>query len=617
MLSSKGRLLTKSCKNVRIIFAASQSTVQKFDTTPEIKLTQEEKPKRAPFMKNVFLGIVDDIFFQYPNPIGREPAEHVNNFKAELINSLEDKDMDTLEKFSILVKKGILKSKLPKIYGGIEMSFSELLNLYEDLQLEPSLSVLLENQSSFVLQTILNYGSDEIKQKYLEKVLSGELTGTYALSELVGGSDPTSITTTAKHEEDCFKINGEKSWITNAEHADFFIVFANTLEGNRPSMTKNLSVFLVDKCGDIDIKKNNFSGLNECGICSLKFKNVTIPKSNLIGKLGGGFEIARESFRYRKHILLISILNNLKYFLASSLSHVHECKQFPIDLKDSESVKNKLATITNTAYALESMLYLTSGISDNYTIDDSLESAILQLYGFEKGLDAISLCMDLLGSRAYDTSFPFVKLWQDLKVFSLYSKSIDVMKIYITLIGIEHAGNKLRDTVIKNRNPFNFPSYALKSFFNQTRHIRDDPKLDLKLYMNLHPNLKEAAEQLEYCVLRFQYVIETVLSRYGSDIVRRQVELKRIADVACHIYSMIAVLSRASKSYCTGVQFSDQEITIAKINCYSNYIKIKNELNAIIYEDMKLNDMCSFDIASHVLSRNSYSFVHPLKPNII
>lgn len=528
MLSSKGRLFRNSCKNVRIIFSASQSSIQKLDKAQEMKPIQEEKPRRASFMKNVFLGIVDDIFFQYPSPKSREPAEHVKYFKAELIKSLEDKDLSTLERFNVLIKKGLLKSKLPKKYGGIEMSFGELFNLYEELQLEPSLSVLLESQSSFVLQTILNHGSDEIKQVYLPKVLSGEFTGAYALSEFVSGSDPTSISTIAKQEEDCFIINGEKNWITNAEYADFFIVFANNVVDNRTKMTKDLSVFLVEKGGDIDIKPNHLFGLNRCGICSLKFNNVTVPKSNLVGKLGGGFEIAREGLRNHKYILLISILNNLKYFLSSSLSHVHECKHFPIDLKNSESIKNKLAKITSTVYSLESMLYLTSGIIDSYTIDDSLESAILQLYGFEKGLDAISLCMDLLGSRAYDTSFPFVKLWQDLKCFSLYSKSIDVIKMYIALIGIDHAGNNLRDTVMKNRNPFNFPSHALKNFFNQTRHVRDNPKLDLQLYLNLHPTLKETAEQLEYCILRFKYVIETVLSRHGSDVISRQLELKRI-----------------------------------------------------------------------------------------
>ncbi|XP_014282113.1 complex I assembly factor ACAD9, mitochondrial [Halyomorpha halys] len=615
MLSSKARLLTNSCKYIRIIFSANQSTIQKFDSAPELKPVQDEKPRREPFMKNVFLGIVDDIFFQYPNPKNIE-SEHVKHLKNDLINSLQGKDLSTMDKFKILIKSGILKCRLPKKYGGIEMSFSELINLYEELQLDPSLSVLLESQSSFVLQTILNHGPDEIKQKYLPKVLSGESTGAYALSELVGGSDPTAITTIAKQEDDCFKISGEKVWVTNAEHADFFIVFANNVVDNRPSMTNNLSVFLVDKCGDIDLSKLTLFGLNECGICSLKFKNVTVPKSNLIGKLGEGFRIASEGLQHHKFITLISILNNLKYFLTSSISYVHECKQFPIDLKDSELVKNKLATISSTAYALESMLYLTSGIVDNYTIDDTLESAILQLHGIEKGLDAISLCMDLLGSRAYDTSFPFEKLWRDLKGYSVSSKSIDVIKLYISLVGITHAGNKLSDIVRKNRNPLNFPGFVIKRILNQTRHAKDDPKLDLKLFMNLHPNLKPAAKQLEYCILRLQYVIDKVLSRHGSELVKRQLELKRIADVACEIYSMVAILSRASKSYCTGVRFSDQEIIMANIYCYNSYIKVKKEINDIAEEEMKLSDIYSFDLASHILNWKSYSFVHPLKPNI-
>ena len=126
--------------------------------------------------------------------------------------------------------------------------------------------------------------------------------------------------------------------------------------------------------------------------------------------------------------------------------------------------------------------------------------------------------------------------------------------------GLQTAGQGLRDLVKKLRNPFLNPGLLLGKTLQRWRQSNDLPQLTLKLDGFVHPTLERSAKHLEYCVHRFQYIVEIMLQRYGADITNRQLVLKRMADIAIDIYAMTAVLSRSSRSYCTGIRNAQAEV---------------------------------------------------------
>jgi len=132
---------------------------------------------------------------------------------------------------------------------------------------------------------------------------------------------------------------------------------------------------------------------------------------------------------------------------------------------------------------------------------------------------------------------------------------------FCAFAGVQTAGKGLRELVKKIRNPFQNPTLIVKKAAQRWRQAQGLPKMNLKLDGYLHPSLDVSAKQLEYCVLRFQYAVEIVLEQVGAEIVEHQLLLRRLADIAIDIYAMTAVLSRASRSYCTGIRNAQLEVS--------------------------------------------------------
>lgn len=616
MLTSKARLILESFKSNSVLYVARYATVpQSVRNSTESSPVSKEKQKKEPFMKNIFLGKFHDDFLAFPVNKGIGESSKLHQLHS-LFKEENSKNLSYKKLISSLAENGFFYVAVPQFHRD-NITYSELVKFYEDLNLKPSLALLLEVQSSLVIPTIYNYGSQQQKEKYLKKLLSGEITGAYALCEENSGSDPSAINTSATEAEKDFVLNGEKWWVTNALNAGIYIVFANVLLNNlltsNKEHVKDLSVFLVDRSENLLVKEHNLLGLSSCGVGKITFDGYSIPKDHLLCEFGDGFKIASEILTNHKFIILTSILSCLKNLTSILTAHVNKQKNSPQDLKDCELVKKKLADIGSVTYSLESMLYFTCNLLDNYIIDTSLESALLQIFGFEKAIHAVMECLELLGLRSYDKAFEFEELLCDFKGLKLFASGVEVTKFYASLIGLDHAGNALKEVVLRNRNPFNYPSYILKKIIRDRRFVSGSPKLTLKLYMNLHPALKASADQLELCILRFQHIVEMLLSRHGSEIVYRQVELKCISDIAVDIFAMTSVLCRASHSYCTGIQHCDQEVLLARAICYELFIRVKRNIEDITEVESVLNNSISLTIGETLLHNQSYFLQNPHK----
>ncbi|XP_073989934.1 acyl-CoA dehydrogenase family member enigma [Rhodnius prolixus] len=572
------------------------------------------KAKKDPFMKNVFLGIVDKDILQFP-----EVEIIEDNVQTGIQQQIHTKAISVEEdSFTKILRSGICRLGFPETYGGLPCPSTRLLKEIEQLEISPPLACLVEAQYSLIIENIVNYGSDLQKKKYLSDLMSGTAIGAYAVEEEGAGIDPSSIRFKAianvYSETPSYTLNGEKNWIINANKAKLFLVLTQVQDTNRETDLGSLTAFLVDRDtpGITVSKQKNLT--SEYDICRVKFDQVVVPEESLLGGIGDGCKIAVTSLETNKFIFAISTLNLIRKLAKQATIQICQTNSFPIPLKDFEFVQCRISKIIMTLYALESSMYLLAGMKDSYEMDTALESVIFQNLIYSYGFNAINECINLFDNRALDISFK-----SDIDYLFLLSRSFvspEMLKFYITLKGLQHAGSYYANIVKKSRNPLNFPGFVLRRMWELRGQTVDSPKLDKKLYMELHPSLKMNADQLEYCVYRLQYGIDNLLTVHGAEVVQRQLDLVRLTEVASDIFTMFAVLSRASRSYCTGIRFYDQEVIVANAWCQAAMKRVKKNISEVVGSKNNINDLTVIKLAPDIFEQKGYFFACPTEKNI-
>lgn len=221
--------------------------------------------------------------------------DSVNKFANEVMlprvrdmDEAEQMDKDLIEK---CFEQGLMSIEIPEEYGGSGMNFTAAIVAIEELaRVDPSVSVMVDVHNTLVNTAILKYGTKESQEKWLPKLASGTL-GSFCLSEPASGSDAFALKTRAEKTADGYKINGSKMWITNANEAGFFIVFANL---NPEKGYKGITAFLVEKGteGFKIAKKEKKLGIKASSTCVVTFDDVVVPKDCLLGEEGQGYKYA-------------------------------------------------------------------------------------------------------------------------------------------------------------------------------------------------------------------------------------------------------------------------------------------------------------------------------------
>lgn len=222
-------------------------------------------------------------------------AESVSKFANDVI-APKVREMDESEAMDPsvveqLFEQGLMGVEIPEEYGGAGMNFTAAIVGIEELaRVDPSVSVLVDVHNTLVNTAVLNWGSTELKSKWLPK-LATNTVGSFCLSEPISGSDAFALATKATKTDHGYKISGSKMWITNSMEAGFFIVFAN-LDPSKGY--KGITAFIVEKGmkGFSIAKKEKKLGIKASSTCVLNFDDVEVPHENLLGKEGDGYKYA-------------------------------------------------------------------------------------------------------------------------------------------------------------------------------------------------------------------------------------------------------------------------------------------------------------------------------------
>ncbi|MFN3306485.1 MAG: acyl-CoA dehydrogenase family protein, partial [Candidatus Kapaibacteriota bacterium] len=300
------------------------------------------------------------ISFQY-DEIHEQVRDYIRKFvQEEIAPSVIERDIRgefPREIIKKLGELGYLGMMVSPNWGGQGLdTISYVIALEEISKVDASVGVIFSVHNSLVNWIFEKYGSEYLKEKYLRKLVTGEMIGAYCLSEPEAGSDATQIKTSARKVGDRWILNGSKNWITTGQNADLYVVFANT---NFDLGYKGITCFAIEKGtpGFEPGKKEDKMGLRSSDTTSIGITNVEVPDENVIGNVGEGFYIAMRGLNGGRIGIAAQALGIAQGAFEASVRYAKERKAFGKPIIEHQLIQAKLAQMSMKINAARMLIY--------------------------------------------------------------------------------------------------------------------------------------------------------------------------------------------------------------------------------------------------------------------
>jgi alkylation response protein AidB-like acyl-CoA dehydrogenase len=313
---------------------------------------------------------------------------------------------------------GIMGIEIPEEHGGAGGTFFQAVLAVEHLaRVDPSVAVLVDVQNTLVINAILRWGSKDMQARLLPR-LASTTVGAYALSEAGAGSDAFALQTRARQDAGGYVLNGRKLWITNANEADIFIVFAtkNPDEGYR-----GITAFIVERGapGFAVTKKEDKLGIRASSTCELVLDNCRVEPSGVLGEVGKGYKVAIETLNEGRIGIGAQMLGLAEGALSHAIRYTKERQQFGRSIADFQAVQFQLARAATDIEAARLLVYNAARRRDA-GLPFVTESAMCKLFASEIAERTASLAVNLFGGYGFVKDYPVEKLYRDAKIGQIY-----------------------------------------------------------------------------------------------------------------------------------------------------------------------------------------------------
>lgn len=342
-------------------------------------------------------------------------ADTVIRPKVQEMDEKAKLDPDLIQQFFDM---GLMGIEVPEKYqGGGGTFFMSIVAIEEISKVDASAGVFMDVQNTLVNNAFLRWGSEEIKQRYLPQ-LSNEKVGAYCLSEAGSGSDAFALKATASDEGDHYLLNGAKLWITNANEADIFLVFANL---NPEAGYKGITAFIVERDfeGFSVSKKENKMGIRASSTCEILLEDCKVPKDNVLGEVGKGYKVAIETLNEGRIGIGAQMIGIAQGAFEAALEYVQERKQFGKAISDFQGVQFQLAKMATEIETARLLVYNSARLKES---GESFlkEAAMAKYHSSEVAESVSSLAIDLFGGYGYVKEYPVEKFYRDSKIGKIY-----------------------------------------------------------------------------------------------------------------------------------------------------------------------------------------------------
>ncbi len=360
----------------------------------------------------------------------------------EMIRSFAEKEVkplaaeiDEQERFPIeTVKKmseiGLMGIPFPVEYGGAGGTNVMYSMAVEELsRVCATTGVVLSAHTSLCAAPIYENGTEEQKMKYLPKLCTGEWIGAFGLTEPNAGTDAGAQQTFAEEKDDHYVLNGNKIFITNAEYAHVYVVFAMT---DKSQGTRGITAFIVEKGtpGFSIGKKELKMGIRGSATCELIFENCIVPKENLLGRVGDGFKIAMKTLDGGRIGIASQALGIAQGAMDETVKYTKERKQFGRSIAQFQNTQFQLADLQCRIQASRLLVRLAAWKKD-MKIPFTMESAQAKLYCAETAMDMTTKAVQFHGGYGYTREYPVERMMRDAKITEIYEGTSEVQRLVI------------------------------------------------------------------------------------------------------------------------------------------------------------------------------------------
>jgi len=516
--------------------------------------------------------------------IGETCREYIDN---EVVPNLSELEGHAWEIARDLLKKagelGLLGATIPEAYGGLDLDQTSGAIIAEMVGRGSGFGSTYGAQTSIGLLPILYWGSDELKQEWIPKIVSGEVVSAYCLTESSSGSDALGAKCVAKLTDDGqhYILNGEKMWITNGGFADVYLVFAK-LDGEK----EKFSCFLVPSSENCRPGGEEHKlGIKSSSTTAVILSDAKIPAGNLIGNIGDGAKIAFNVLNVGRFKLGASVTGGAKLAIHEAVRYANERHQFNKPISSFGAIKHKLAEMAIRTWVSESITYRTVGMIDALIGDGADNEKKLQSieeYAVESSINKVACSesldyvvdemVQIYGGYGYSADYPAEQAYRDSRINRIFEGTNEINRMLIP--------GQLMKRALKGKLGLLQAAKALQDEILDPQISFDEDTSLLAAEMKLAQNAKKIALM----------VLGTAAQKYMMALSEQQEVLLNCADIIMDAYQMETAILRAKKSAeRNGEESAGRYIDMASVFCNDAIqrveAKAKNTIAAIAEGD--------------------------------
>ncbi|MBY7142721.1 acyl-CoA dehydrogenase family protein [Virgibacillus sp. NKC19-3] len=359
--------------------------------------------------------------------------ETVKNFTDnEILPYIADWDREGKFNPAIITKLGelgLMGVCIPEEYGGSGMDYNSLAIVCEELERgDTAFRTAVSVHTGLNSMTLLQWGTEEQKKKYLTPQAKGEKIGAYGLTEPLAGSDVSALQSTAVKEGDYYILNGQKTWISLCDIADHFIVFAYTKD--RSAKHSGISAFIVERTWEGFSSKatKGKHGIRAGNTGEIFFDDIKVPKENRLGGEGEGFKIAMSALDNGRFTVAAGAVGQIMACLEASVKYSHERETFGKEIGKHQLVQQMIAKM-EAGFQMSRLLVYRAGELKNQGVRNTRETSLAKWQACDFANQAADDAVQIHGAYGYSDEYPVERYLRNSKAPVIYEGTREIHTI--------------------------------------------------------------------------------------------------------------------------------------------------------------------------------------------
>ncbi len=543
-------------------------SVQDRKMIADIEVMMGPEPETMGFAKNLFWGrFRNDLIFPFPLESKEERAKCnallvvLEEYLRDEHPSIEIDQEQYIPEWVVqkLFDLGVMGMTVPEEYGGLGLgitSYNRVLAMIGAYC--GSTSVMVSAHQSIGCKAIMLFGNEAQKKEYLPKVARKYLSA-FCLSEPQVGSDAAGQETRCVLSEDGshYILNGEKKWSTSGAMSGMYTVMTKQEIDGKDKVT---ALICTPDMEGIDIFEKNRSktGIRGTWQARIRFTNVRVPKENLLHKEGRGLIVALTCLNYGRCTLSAGIAGAAARAADQATKWVQTRYQFERPLAEFELVQQRIARMYSYSYAMDSLLYMMTGMLDRGDSDIMVETAITKVFSSQIGWEVVDDALEIMGGEGYMTENELERLWRDSRIHRIVEGSNEVMQPFV----FGYGGKQLAEQMMGIQQAFAWDGdesfgqnlgRVLSNAINP-RVVKRAIPLAIELFLGYVPSapditpknkeLEPFTRRLTKLIQQHAHLFKMASKWHKEQIVTRQAVQARLADSATFIFALSAMVSR-------------------------------------------------------------------------